>query len=62
MKSFVYNQNNEKFIIYTIQQNTEILIQCIWLDATKNSSTFNLQQLKNIDKVFGGSPSRSPTI
>ena len=58
-KHFNYNKNNkniEKFSIDVIQQNMGILIQCNYLDGIKYSSVFNLQKLKKIDKIFGGSP------
>ena len=58
-KHFNYNKNNkniEKFSIDVIQQNMGILIQCNYLDEIKYSSVFNLQKLKKIDKIFGGSP------
>ena len=56
---FNYDKNNkniEKFSIDVIQQNMGILIQCNYLDGIKYSSVFNLQKLKKIDKIFGGSP------
>ena len=56
-KHFAYfNEKKEKFSIDVIQQNMGILIQCNYLDEIKYSSSFNLQQLKEIDKLFGGSP------
>ena len=55
-KHFNRDKINEKFSIHVIQQNMGILIQCNYLDGIKYSSVFNLQKLKKIDKIFGGSP------
>jgi hypothetical protein len=56
MNAFSYNKNNIKFSIYIYLQIMDILIQCIYSDENKYSSVFNLEKLKNIDKLFSGFP------
>ena len=56
MKHFSYNQDDIKFSIDATLQYKDILIQCIISDKNKYSSVFNLEKLKNIDKLFGGFP------
>ena len=61
MNAFSYNKNNIKFSIYIYLQIMDILIQCIYSDENKYSSVFNLEKLKNIDKLFSGFPPLSLT-
>ena len=57
MNNYFYHKYKDFSIEVILQQNERvILIKCKYSEENKYSSAFNLENLKNIDRLFDGSP------